>query len=129
YLPSVCHEPLEDEIAGLLAVSAVSEGRPHEALVSAATDKVGVRRLAAAAVLARAGAMHRPAARKLLDDPEPRVRLFPAQALLAVQGKAAVPTLIALLGGGPAGVGGDAQEQRFRIAGGKPPQESPHTQS
>lgn len=124
YLPSACYEPLEDEIAGLLAALTIGEGRPHEALVTAATDKVGVRRLAAAAVLARAGAMHRPAARKLLDDPEPRVRFFAAQSLLAVQDKSAVPTLIAILGDGPAALVWHAEDQLYRIAGDKPPQAS-----
>jgi HEAT repeat protein len=124
YLPSACYEPVEEEIAGLLASLGISEGRPHQALVAAAQDKLAVRRLAAAAVLARAGAMHRPAAHKLLGDPEPRVRLFASQSLLAVQDKSAVPTLIALLGDGPAALVWQAEDQLYRIAGDKPPQAS-----
>jgi hypothetical protein len=124
YLPSACDETLEEEIAGLLALLGISEGRVHEALVAAAQDKLATRRLAAAGILARAGAMHRPAVHKLLDDPEPRVRLFAAQSLLAAQDKTAVPAMIALLGDAPPALVWRAEEQLYRLAGDKPPEAS-----
>lgn len=121
YLPSAADEPLEEEIAGLLAVVGIVNGKPHPALTAAAQDKLAVRRLAATGALARAGGEHRETVRKLLADPDHRVRLFAAQALIAVHDKSGVPALIGLLGDGPLGLVWNLEDQLCRIAGDKSP--------
>src|SRR5262249_21875323 len=103
YLPHGQDEWLEEQIVTALITLGVRDGQPHPALVKAAEDKLPSRRLAAAVCLVRAdGAKHRAAARRLLDDPDARVRFVTAQALVAAQDKAGIPALLALLGDGPA---------------------------
>jgi hypothetical protein len=121
FLPSAADEQIEEEIAGLLGRLGVEDGKPHPALARAAQDKLAVRRLAAAGPLALAGEPHRATARKLLADPDLRVRLFAAQALINARDKAGVPTLIALLGDGPLQFVWQAEDQLCRIAGEKSP--------
>ncbi|OAI54696.1 hypothetical protein AYO44_14460 [Planctomycetaceae bacterium SCGC AG-212-F19] len=121
YLPSLADEPLEEEIATLVAPLGLVDGKPHPAIIAAAQDKQAVRRLAATGPLARAGDAHRAAVRQLLADPDHRVRLFAAQALVGVRDKAGVPGLIALLGDGPLHLVWQAEDQLCRIAGDKAP--------
>lgn len=117
YLPSAADPQLEEEIAEGLADLGVVAGKPDPALVEAARDAEPVRRLAAAAALARAaGEGHRAAARTMLSDEHPRVRFGAARALLAVHDKAAIPTLIALLEDGPAILLWRAEDLLSRLA-------------
>jgi uncharacterized protein (TIGR03067 family) len=116
FLPDVADDAVEDEMARALGQLGVRDGQPAAALVAATKDPLVARRLAGAAALARAaGADNRAAARKMLLDASPRVRLFTAHALLAVGDKAAVPTLIALLGEAPA-FAGPAEDLLFLLA-------------
>jgi HEAT repeat protein len=121
YLPSAADEPIEEEIAGLLTVIGIVNGKPHPALTTAAQDKLAVRRLASAGALARAGGEHREAVRKLLADPDHRVRFVAAQSLIAVHDKSGVQALIGLLGDGPLSMSWTLEDQLCRIAGDKSP--------
>lgn len=122
YLPSAHDGQLEDEIVGLLANLGSADGQPAPLLAAAAQDRMPIRRLAAVLPLVRGGPAHREAARKLLQDPEPRVRLAAGQALLGVRDRAAVPTLIALVGEGPLALLWPAENQLCRLAGEHAPQ-------
>ncbi len=121
YIPSAPDEPVEEELTGLLTRLTAVNGKPHPALTAAAKDKLPIRRQAAAGPLAQAGGEHRETVRKLLADPDHRVRLFAAQALIAVRDKTAVPALIGLLGDGPLSLVWTAEDQLCRIAGDKSP--------
>jgi hypothetical protein len=125
YLPNAGDETLEEDIANALAVVGVKQGEPDPGLVAAARDPLPLRRLAAASALARAnGQVYRATAQKLLKDTDPRVRLWTAQALLAVQDKTAVPALIALLSEGPVATAHSAEGLLWDLAGGQAPQTS-----
>src|SRR5262249_11635247 len=125
YLPNAGDETLEEDIANALAVVGVEEGKPGPGLWAAARAPPPLRRLAAAAALARAnGQVHRATAYKLLKDTDARVRLWTAQALLAVQDKTAVPALIALLSEGPLATAHSAQGLLWDLAGDQAPQTS-----
>jgi hypothetical protein len=123
YLPNAGNEALEEDIANVLAAVGVEQGNPDPALVAAAGDPLPLRRLAAAGALARVnGPTHRATAHKLLNDTDPRVRLWTAQALLAVQDKTAVPALIAMLSEGPLATAHSAQGLLWDLAGDQAPQ-------
>jgi HEAT repeat protein len=122
YLPSAEDETLTMEVQAALTALAVRDGKPEPALLSALEDKVGVRRAAAAVALTQSGAPGvRLAVRKLLQDPEPAVRLRVALALTAARDKEAVPVLIDLLGQLPPQLGEQAEAQLLRIAGERGP--------
>jgi HEAT repeat protein len=98
YLPSVDEDGLLDKLQNTLIAVAFSDGKPQPVLAKSLTDKVGIRRAAAAAALCAApGGDHLPVIRPLLQDPEPAVRLKVAQALAGARDRTAVPILIALV--------------------------------
>ncbi len=99
YLPFAETESLAEQAQASLAAVAVRDGKPEPLLVRALEDRAAARRAAAAELLSRAGAIeHLPEVVKLLDDPEPAVRLRVALAVAAARDKRAVPVMIALLG-------------------------------
>jgi HEAT repeat protein len=73
------------------------DGKPEPALVEALKDKQPLRRSLAADVLIRTEGLDGPAARKLLADTDPQVRLRTALALVERNDKQSIPALIALL--------------------------------
>src|SRR5262245_17070049 len=96
FLPLARDEPLEDELLAALAVVASPGGKTDPAVTAALKDTVPVRRGAAAWALGRSGrGEERAAVRPLLADPDPRVRLRAALALLAGKEKEAVAALLA----------------------------------
>jgi HEAT repeat protein len=98
YLPFADDESVIDEARNTLAILALPEGKPHQALIAALADKYPARRAAAAEALLRAGIDPRKTGTAdLLKDVEPMVRLRVALALASVREKAAVPVLIDLL--------------------------------
>jgi hypothetical protein len=117
FLPSAMNEAVEEEIVNQLLALALRDGQPTASILTALRDPEPTRRLAAAAILARAAPEHRSLARRLLSDLEPRVRLAAAQALLAVQDRSAVPALIGLLDQAPVGITWQAEDILCRIAG------------
>jgi hypothetical protein len=126
YLPSADDEMLAQEVRAALGDLAVRDGKADPALVAALADASPLRRGAAGLALARArAAEHLPAVRKLLADPDARVRLRVALALSTGREKDAVPVLIRLLDQLPAEEVGLVEDLLFRLAGEKAPAELP----
>jgi HEAT repeat protein len=122
FLPVADDESVAEEVRVAVAVLAVKDGKADPALVEGLKDKNAVKRAACATTLARAGlAEHLPAVRKLLEDPEPPVRLRVALALVAVKEKDAVPVLIDLLAQLPAQDTGLIEDLLYRLAEDKAP--------
>src|SRR5262249_24936971 len=86
YLPFADTEAQAGEVKRVLAALAWSAGQPDAVLVGALNDPRAPRRAAAVEALCRAGGDKLlPTVRKLLQDPEPAVRLHVALAL-AIRG-------------------------------------------
>jgi HEAT repeat protein len=98
YVPSAEDENVAEAVREALGTLAVRDGKSDPLLIAALTDKVAEKRLAAGVSLARAKAAEQLlAVRKLLEDPEVKVRYGVSLALAGVRQKEAVPVLIALL--------------------------------
>ncbi len=122
FVPFADDDSVLEEIRGALAAVALRDGKPEPALVAALADKMPIRRAAAAEALCRAGvAGQRPALRKMLQDPEPAVRLRVALALAAAKEKEAIPVLIDLLAQLPPGQVWPAEDYLFSLAGEQAP--------
>ena len=122
YLPFAPNTAVAEEIRKALSVLAVRDGKPDPALLTALTDKVAVRRAAAAEALSRAGlAETRAAVKQLLQDPEPEVRLQVALVLANTRDRDAIPVLIDLLGQLPRDQSWPADEILRRLAGDQAP--------
>jgi hypothetical protein len=99
YLPFAEDETVAEAVRAGLRENALHDGAPQPSLVAALTDPEPVKRTVAGELLARHGdADGRSAARRLLKDSDPHVRLVLAQAFLDVREKDALPVLIDLLG-------------------------------
>jgi hypothetical protein len=126
YLPAADDEMVAQEVRNALADVAVRDGKADPVLVAALADASPLKRGAAGLALARAHAADQlPAVRKLLADPDARVRLRVALALSAAREKEAVPVLIRLLDQLPAEDMGLAEDLLFRLAGEKAPPDLP----
>jgi HEAT repeat protein len=122
YLPNASDERVVEEVRKALAAVAVRGGRAEETVLQALTDKRPIRRAAAGEALVRAGDKgQRQAARPLLEDPAPQVRLQVAHALAEAKEKSAVPVLIRLLAELPAEQVWEVEELLIRLAGEKSP--------
>ena len=98
YLPARVDEAAIEALQTALESVALHNGRPEPSLVRALADPVSSRRWAAGLALCRAGVQQVLApVRKLLQDPDPIVRLRIGLALADLGEKEAVPVLIALL--------------------------------
>src|SRR5262245_49831785 len=120
-LPSTGDENLVDEIQTALANLAKRDAKVVPALVRALEEKLPIRRLAAGVAIASI-AEQRPAARKLLRDPDPEVRLRVALALAASKDKEAIPVLIDILAELPRDQADPALDALLQIAGDKAPE-------
>jgi hypothetical protein len=116
FLPMVDDEYVRETIHQTLATLCLREGKPPAAIAAAVKDKEAARRVAAAYVLARGSAQPHTAVKRLLSDPDPRVRLEAASGLVQAGEKSAVPALAALLSEGPAEIAWQAEELLRRIA-------------
>lgn len=122
FLPFNEDEWVEEEI--LTGLTELSRKNPtlDPFVLELIRDKSPSRRAASALL---AGRSREPAyqrhARRLLEDVNPRVRLRAAQGLLSSREKAAVPALIALVGGGPLPLANRAEDLLFRLAGERAP--------
>jgi HEAT repeat protein len=121
YLPLAQDEVIEEALVSALAAVALKDGKVDPAVLTAATDREAVRRLAAAVVLSKAGADQRPAVRRLLKDADSRVRFQAALSLVRGGEKSAVDVLIALLGDPSMELVWQAEDMLCRIAGEKSP--------
>jgi HEAT repeat protein len=98
YLPIGEDDGVSEEVRASLAAVAIRQGKPDHLLVNALVDKDPLRRGTAAEALCRAGAVDQKlAVKKLLHDPEPKVRLRVGLALAQAGEKDAVPLLMNLL--------------------------------
>ncbi len=118
YLGHTGDPDVEEEIYYCLDELAVRDSRIHPALVAALTDANPARRAVAGCILGRVGnANQREGVRKLLEDPDARVRLRSAQGLLTSREKAAVPVLVGLLDEAVVEIAWQAEELLHWIAG------------
>ncbi len=118
YLPSADTEEDAAAVETALAAVAVREGKPEPAVLKALDDPSGRRRAAAGEALCRAGSASAiDAARRLLQDSDPAVRLRVATALTTAGRKEAVPVLIDLIAVLPREQSWQAQEVLTRLAG------------
>jgi HEAT repeat protein len=124
YLPLAPDEETEEEI--WYAIEALTaEGKAHPTLLTALKDPLPARRaLAACLVAGRGEEQEQLGARKLLDDPEPLVRLRAAQGFLSARKKCALPTLIGLLEEPDVAVSWQAEELLHYVAGAAAPPET-----
>jgi len=122
YLPFADSGSVTEEIRKALAALALRDGKPDPALLAALADKSAAKRAAAAEAFSKAQAVvAMPAVKKLLQDPEPDVRLQVALFLVAGKDKDPVPVLIDLLGILPREQSWQAEEVLLRLAGEKAP--------
>ncbi len=118
YLPFADDDVVENEVLLTLVHAGVKDGKVEEPVAAALTDAEPVRRAAAALVLGRYGTKDQQATvRKLLADPEPRIRLRAAQGLLAARDKSSVPVLLELLDKAPPITAQQAEDLLGRLAG------------
>ncbi len=95
YLPFADNDGIAEETREVLALLAHKGGKVHPVLRAGLSDPVPLRRAAAGEALCRAGLEdQKPAVRKLLDDPDPFVRLRISIALANAKEKDAIPVLI-----------------------------------
>ncbi len=100
YAPAADDESLSDELR--VALAAAAESDDVRVLTQALDDARPARRAAAAYALGRSrDAARRGAARRILADTDPRVRLHAAEGLLLGGDREGGPTLIALLESAP----------------------------
>jgi hypothetical protein len=126
YLPVAEDEAVAEEVRTTLAGLAVRDGKTDPALVEGLKDKSPVKRAACAITLVRAKAGdHLAAVKKLLEDPEPLVRMRVGVALVAAREKQAVPVLIDLLAQLPMQETGTIEDLLYRLAEDKAPAAAP----
>jgi len=122
YVPFADDTSVEDEVAGALGVLSAQEPKVPAALIAVIKDNLAPRRAVAAFVLGQVGDKETfEGVRELLKDSDSRVRIRAAQGLLAAKDKNAVPTLLGLLGEGPAPQAALAETLLQGIAGEKAP--------
>lgn len=121
YAPFASDPSVVDEIGR--AVGMLCSGAQVDAAVVRAlqSDKPVQRGLAGEALARGRAQAHLPAARRLLKDPEPIVRLRVALALASIKEQAAVPALVELLGELNADQLWQAEEVLVRLAGDRAP--------
>jgi HEAT repeat protein len=122
YLPFAENHAVLSQVQSALGVVAVHNGQPDPALVRTLDDRVAQRRVAAAEVLCRvAMPAQQQAVRKLLQDPDPDVRLRVGLALVSAKDKEAIPVLIALLDQLAPSQAAQVEEFLVRLAGDQAP--------
>lgn len=118
FLPFAEDDKLVEEAGESLQAVARHDGTADPALVRALKDPEPLRRRVAGELLARdGGADGRAAARALLDDPRPAVRLHVALALAEAREADAIPVLIDLVGRLPGARAKPAEDYLSDLAG------------
>lgn len=123
YLLFAEDDAVADEVRAALGTVAVRDDQPEKVLVEALADSAPVRRGAAAEALIRSQAAEpaASAARRLLQDKDPGVRLAVALALVDSRDRAGLSPLIDLLTELPAADTWRAEEILFQLAGDQAP--------
>jgi HEAT repeat protein len=118
YLPLAEDGEVIRAVHAALAAVAAPHGKPDPALLRGLSDRIGVRRAAAAIALSQALPPEQvPDVRKLLSDPAPLVRLRAALALAEAHDAEAIPVLIDLLGVLPASERQPIEDYLIKLAG------------
>jgi HEAT repeat protein len=117
FLPFADDDRLVEQTGEALQAVALHDGKADASLVRALKDPDPLRRRVAGELLARGGPDGRAAARALLDDPRPAVRLKVALALAEAGEADAVPALIDLVGRLPEARAGAAEDYLSQLAG------------
>jgi HEAT repeat protein/outer membrane protein assembly factor BamB len=122
YLPDAAEEERSEEVRQALGRLALRDGKLDPNLRQALSDARPLARATAArALIESGGANGRAAARKLLGDEAPLVRLHVAQALARAGERAAVPVLIDLLPLMPAEQVWQVEDALYALAGDSAP--------
>ena len=122
YLPHAENGTVVEEIRHALVALAVRDGKVEPVLVKALRDPSAGKRLAAAWALGHARVTDQlPALRKLLADPDDKVRLRLAPLLARMGEKEAIPVLVSFMDRAPGLEMGAAEEVLFRLAREKSP--------
>jgi HEAT repeat protein len=125
YLPNAEEDQRTEEVRQTLGRLALCDGSPNPALVRALSDTRPAWRIAAAeALVAGGGTKGQIAARGLLGDQVPGVRLHVALALARAREREAVVVLINLLAVLPAEESWQVEDVLYVLAGDTPPQVS-----
>jgi HEAT repeat protein len=128
YLPHAEDEARAEEVRQSLTALARHDGKPDPVLLAALSDAHPLRRAMAAHALVHGGGTEgRAAARKLLRDDTPLVRLRVALALAVAQEREAVPVLIDLFTALPDEQVGEVETALYQLAGETAPDASPGT--
>lgn len=115
FLPDAADEALQAEILALLASTPL---KSTDAFLQAARDQTGIRRVAAALVLAKSTRTEdRAALRRLLDDADVFVRWQAAQSLLKAGDRAAINAVLAIVQDGPPLLSLQADELLRQVGG------------
>lgn len=123
YLPFAEEETLALDVRKSLTALARLDGKPHPALLRALEDGNPALRSTAGEVLTKGGGREgRTAARKLLADRSPEVRLQVALALTSVKERDGVPVLIDLLTVLPLDQMGQVEDALHQLAGDTAPE-------
>jgi HEAT repeat protein len=124
FLPCAEDEEMAGQVGAALTSTGVVDGRPDEVLVKALTDRLAVRRAAAAVALCRGRATDAlPSVRKLLADKDAEVRRRVAWELAAGGDREAGLALVALLEELPDDRAWEVEERLEKLAGDKAPSE------
>lgn len=122
FLPFADNDRVTLEVRSAITAAALRDGKLDATLLAALTDKLAVCRVAAAEAICKVGGpQQRPILTKLLDDPEPSVRLAVGLALADLREKKAIPVLIDLLAHLPRAQACRVEELLFRLAGDQAP--------
>jgi hypothetical protein len=122
YIPLAVDPSVVNELCKALGAATVADGKIDPVVLKALGDSAPIKRGAAAEALIRAGAEAQlPAARALLKDADPQVRLRVALALVPRRDKEVLPVLIDLLAELPPDQLWPAEEILVRLAGDKSP--------
>lgn len=116
YLPFAEEEMVEDALLAALRQVAFRDGKPEPVLHAALSDRLPLRRAAAAQILGRQSkADERQPVMRLLTDSDPRVRFEASAALAGAGERSAVPVLMALLTDAPLPVAWQSEELLCRL--------------
>jgi hypothetical protein len=123
FLPFVDDDSILEEVRSALAAVALENGKPRTALLDALHDQLPARRAVAAEAVLRASPQEPEAARALLKDSNPQVRLRVGLAFVEAKEKSAVPVLVALLAELPREESWPVEDLLYRMAGDQAPRD------
>ena len=126
YLPSQDEDGLREALQNALAAVAFSKGEASPAVLKALTDSSATRRIAAVRALCTVPQPdHLAKARRLLEDPDPAVRLAVARALAEARDPGALLSLASFIAQAPPDLAAQAEDFLSQLAGEAGPKDLP----